>query len=83
MIGIDTIVYVIVGLLVGGLILALLWWLVNYCEQQFPGAPLLFKVIRIVFVILVVLLLISILLHLIGVPLIRFGPPAGNGLGRG
>ncbi len=75
MIGIGDLVYVIVGLLVGGLILALLWWLVTYCEAQFPGFPLLFKFIRIVFVILVVLLLISILLGMLGYPVIRFHEP--------
>ena len=76
MIGLDSVVYIVVGLLVGALILGLLWYLINYCEQQFPGAPMIFKVIRIVFVVLVVLLLISILLQLVGVPLFRVGPAA-------
>lgn len=74
MIGIEQIVYVIVALLIGGLVLGLLWWLVTYCEAQFPGFPMVFKVIKIVFVILVVLLLISLLLHVAGFPLVRFGP---------
>ncbi len=77
MVGFDTIVYVIVGLLIGGLILGLLWWLIGYCEQQFPSFPLVFKVIRIVFVIMVVLMLISLLLHGMGFPLVRFGPATG------
>ena len=72
MIGIDTLVYVIVGLLVAALIGGLLWWLINYCEQQFPGMPLIFKIIRIVFVVFVVLMLISLLLQLLGFPLVRF-----------
>lgn len=76
MIGIGDLVYVIVGLLVGGLILGLLWWLINYCEKEFPGFPMIFKVIRIVFVILVVLVLISLLLHLVGYPVVRFHEPA-------
>jgi peptidoglycan biosynthesis protein MviN/MurJ (putative lipid II flippase) len=72
MVGIDTIVYIIVALLIGGLILGLLWWLITYCEKQFPGFPLVFKVIKVVFVILVVLMLISLLMHLAGYPLVRF-----------
>jgi len=76
MIALADLVYIIVGLLIGGLVLGLLWWLIGYCEAQFPGFPLLFKVIRIVFVILVVLLLIGLLLNMAGVPVVRVnGPP--------
>jgi hypothetical protein len=82
MIGIETIVYYIVFLLVAGLILGLLWWLIGYCESVFPGMPLFFKAIRVVFVILVVLLCISLLLGLAGHPVIRFGDGGGGVIGR-
>lgn len=72
MIGIDTLVTVIVYLLIGGLILGLLWWLITYVEAQGIGPPILFKIIRVVFVILVVLVLISVLMSLIGHPLVRW-----------
>ncbi len=72
MIGLDTIVYAVVFLLVGGLILGLCWWLITYIEAQGLGPPIMFKVIRIVFIVLVVLLLISILLSFLGHPIVRF-----------
>lgn len=72
MIGIADLVYVIVGLLIGGLVLGLLWWLIGYVESQGMGPPIMFKVIRVVFVILVVLVLISLLLGLAGFPVVRF-----------
>ncbi len=74
MIGFDTIVYVVITMLLGGMVLGLLWWLIGYCERKFPSVPRAFDVIRIVFVIMVVLLLISLLMHLMGYPLVRFGP---------
>ncbi len=72
MVGIETVVAVVVFLLVGGLILGLCYWLINYIEAQGLGPPVMFQVIRVVFVILVVLLLISILLSLIGHPIVRW-----------
>lgn len=74
MIGLDDLVYIIVALLIGALVLGLLWWLITYCESQFPGFPVIFKVIKVVFVILVVLVLISLLLHMAGFPVIRMRP---------
>jgi hypothetical protein len=73
-IGLGSLVSIIVYLLIGALVLGLLWYLINYCESQFPGAPMVFKVIRIIFIILVVLLLINLLLTFAGNPLVRWGP---------
>jgi hypothetical protein len=68
------IVQIIVGLLIAALVLGLLWWLITYCEAQFPGFPLVFKVIRIVFVVLVVLVLIGLLLQMAGFPVVQMNP---------
>jgi hypothetical protein len=76
MIALADLVYIIVGLLIGGLVLGLLYWLICYCEAQFPGFPMIFKIIKIVFVILVVLLLIGLLLNMAGVPVVRVGNAA-------
>ena len=52
-------------------VLALLWWLIGYCEANLP-MPLAWKIVRVVFVVLCVFLLIAILLSLIGHPIVRF-----------
>lgn len=67
MIGVPGIVGIILTLLVAAAILGLLWWLIRYLEAQGFGPPVMFKAIRIVFVVLVVLLLIGYLLNLTGV----------------
>ena len=72
MIGIETLVYAVVFMLIGALIVGLLWFLINYVESQGLGPPLVFKIIRVVFIVLIVLVLISILLGLIGHPVIRW-----------
>ena len=72
MIGIETLVWVVIYMLIGGLVLGLLWWLIGYVESQGLGPPVMFKVIRVIFAILVVLVLISILLGLSGYPIVRF-----------
>jgi hypothetical protein len=66
MISISGAVSVIVYLLLAGLVFGLLYWLIVYCEGQFPGAPLFFKVARIVLVFLAVLVLIGVILSIIG-----------------
>lgn len=78
MIGLDTLVYAIVFLLIAALVLGLVYWLITFCEAQFPGFPIVFKVIKVIFVILVVLFCIGLLLHLAGFPVVRLGPPAGQ-----
>lgn len=52
-------------------IIALLWFAIQYAEQNFP-APLVWKCVRVVFVLLVVFFLIAVLLSLIGHPVVRF-----------
>jgi hypothetical protein len=75
MISIETVVYVFFFLLGCGAIFALLYYLVTYCEREFPGAPsLVWKALRILLVIGAVLVLIGIILHLMGHPLVTFGP---------
>ncbi len=74
MISLTTVVWVILGCLVGVMVLGLLWWLINYCESAIGGPPQAYAVIRVIFVILVVLLLIGLLLSFItGTPLVRLG----------
>lgn len=63
--------WVFVAIVVAG-ILGLLWYAINYCEKEFPSMPLVWKVVRVVFVLLVIFMLICALLALIGKPLIRF-----------
>lgn len=71
MIGIDQIVwFVFVAVVVVG-ILALLWWLIGYCEASMP-MPMAWNVVRVVFVVLCVFLLVCVLLALIGRPIVRF-----------
>jgi uncharacterized membrane protein YedE/YeeE len=78
-IDLATLVQIVVAMLVGGLIIGLLWWLINYCEKEFPGSPMVFKIIRIVFIILIVLFLIGILLSLAGYPIVKV-PDRGGGV---
>lgn len=71
MIGIDTIVwFVFVSIIVIG-ILALLWWLIGYCEGKLP-MPMAWNIVRVVFVVLCVFLLIGVLMGLLGHPIVRF-----------
>lgn len=72
MIALETLVGAVVFMLIGALVLGLLWWLIGYVEAQGLGPPVMFKVIRVVFVILVVLVLIGVLMQLAGRPLIRW-----------
>jgi hypothetical protein len=70
MVDLSTIVwFVFVAIIVIG-VLALLWWLIGYCESQLP-MPMAWKIVRVVFVILCVFLLIAILMGLLGHPLVR------------
>ena len=80
MIGIDQIVwFVFMTIIVIG-ILALLWWLIGYCESKLP-MPMAWNIVRVVFVIMCVFLLIAILLGLLGHPLVRFGDERRVGIG--
>ncbi len=70
MIGIDTLVWFVFVTIIAVVVVGILWWLIVYCEQNFP-APMLWKVVRVVFVILCAFFAISILLALMGHPVVR------------
>ena len=70
MIAIETVVYLFLFLLAAGAVFGLLFYLVKYCEAEFPSFPLFFKAARILLVIGAVLVLISIILDFAGHPLI-------------
>jgi hypothetical protein len=71
-ISIETVVAFVLYLIVVALVFGLLFWLLTYCESQFPNAMPFFKVGRIVLVILAVFVLIGIILGLAGHPIVRF-----------
>jgi hypothetical protein len=68
----EALVLFVVYLMVAGLILALLYYLVNFVAAQFPGpgADLFARVARVVLVVVAVLVLIDLLLGLVGRPLL-------------
>lgn len=71
MVDIGTIIwFVFVAIVVIG-ILAVLWWLIGYCEQKLP-MPMAWNVVRVVFVVLCCFLLIAMLMGLLGKPIVRF-----------
>lgn len=70
MIGIETIVwFVFIAIMVIG-VLAVLWWLIGYCEREFASPA--WRFVRVIFVILCAFLAISVLLSLSGHPLVKF-----------
>jgi hypothetical protein len=73
-IGLADLVWYVIYLLIAAVIIGLLWFLINYIEKQFtdPGFPVMFKVIRVIFVVLVVLFAIGLLLSFAGFPIVRF-----------
>lgn len=72
MVSLTAIVHVVVYLLICAAVLGLLWWLIGFCERTLGGPPLIYNVIRVVFVVLLVLLLIGLLLSFAnGTPLFR------------
>lgn len=71
MVSIDTIVWFVFVAIVVIAVLALLWWLIGYCEAKLP-MPLAWTIVRVVFVVMCVFLLISILLAMLGHPIVRF-----------
>lgn len=78
MVGIGTVVwFVFVAIVVVG-ILAILWWLIGYCERKMAEAgspmPMVWAVVRVVFVVLCAFLAVSALMALLGYPLVDFGP---------
>jgi heme/copper-type cytochrome/quinol oxidase subunit 2 len=80
MISLHDVVWIVIGLLVAGAVFALLFFLINYVERQFPseGGNLFAKAARVVLVVLAVLVLIGFLIGLIsGQPIFywRGAPP--------
>ena len=71
MIGIDTIVWFVFVAIVAIAVLAILWWLIGYGEANLP-MPMAWKIVRVAFVVMCAFLLIAVLLHLLGMPLVRF-----------
>jgi drug/metabolite transporter (DMT)-like permease len=73
MVNIETLVYAVLFLLGAGLILGLLFYLINYIATQFPDSnPLFFKAARILLVVFAVLILIGLILDLMGHPIIAW-----------
>ena len=66
MISISTAVTLIVYLLIGGIVFGLFYWLIVYCEGEFPQVPMFFKIARIMLVFLAVLVVVGILLGVVG-----------------
>jgi uncharacterized membrane protein YtjA (UPF0391 family) len=71
MIALDTLIYAVLYLIVGGLIFWLLEWLLGYVGVPEPFH----KIARVVLAVAAVLFVISVLLWLIGFPLVRVGRP--------
>ena len=59
-------------LLIAAIVVGLLWWLISYVESQGLGPPVIYKVLRAVFVILIVVALCFFLISLTtGQPVFR------------
>ena len=67
MISLSSLVLVVVYLLIAGLISWLLWWLIGYCNVPEPFA----RVARVVVAVFAVLVVVGVLLHLVGVEIVR------------
>ena len=65
------VMWFVFGAIVVVAILALLWWVIVYCESKFP-MQMAWNVVRVAFVVLVVFFLIAVLLAMIGYPIVRF-----------
>lgn len=71
MISVAGAVHFVILLIVAAIIFCLLFWLLNYCESQFPAGGAFFRVGRVILVILAVLVLIGLLLNFAGYPVLR------------
>lgn len=67
MLSLESLVSAVVYLIVGGILVWLLLWLIDYCGLPAPFG----KVARIIVVVFAVLVLISVLLGLAGHPVVR------------
>ena len=70
MISVQSLVQLVVSLVVLGLVFWLLWWLIAYIAPPEPFR----KIATVILAVAAVLVCIGLLLNLVGVPLIRFGP---------
>jgi hypothetical protein len=69
-VGIDQIVwFVFVAIIIIG-VLAILWWVIGFCESKLP-MPMAWNIVRVVFILMVAFLLVAILLGMIGHPIVR------------
>lgn len=67
MISISELVRAVILLIIGGVIVSLLWWLIDYV-----GIPQPFhKVAKVIIAVVAVLIVIGVLLSLVGYPMIR------------
>ena len=66
MINLADLVSLTLYMIIGASICALLWYAIGYCEKSFGGPPLVWSVVRVVFVLLIVIVLVNILLVLPG-----------------
>lgn len=70
MVGIDTIIWFVFFAIIVVVIAGLLWWVIGYCESNFP-MPLAWKCVRVGFVVLCAFAAITFLLHFTGHPVVR------------
>jgi peptidoglycan biosynthesis protein MviN/MurJ (putative lipid II flippase) len=68
------IVRIMLGVLIACVVCGLLYWLIGYCESEFPGFPLMFHLARVLLVILVVIGIIYFLLQISGYDVFTRGP---------
>lgn len=71
-IALETVVWAVLYLLGAAAIFGLLFWVVLYCEKEFPSAVPFFKFIRIGLVVLAVFVLIFMILGFMGHPVLEF-----------
>jgi uncharacterized membrane protein len=69
-ISLEMVVKVVIYLIVAGAIFGLLYWLIGYCEREFPMVQPFAKVARILLMIFAVLIVIALLLSFIGHPIV-------------
>ncbi len=70
MISIESVIMVILFLLGAGAIFGLLFYVVSYCEKEFPSGGIIFKFARIFLVIAAVFVLIGVILDFMGHPIV-------------
>ncbi len=69
MIELSSLVSVLLTLIVGGIVVWLLWWLLDYCGLPEPFN----KVGHVIIAVVAVFFVISVLMGLVGHPIVRWG----------